>query len=60
MADYVVHGLDTNVLLRYVLEDDEKQFARASRLIEDELTPRQPGHCRGARDAPSDPNATRA
>ena len=35
-------GLDTNVLVRYVMQDDPKQSARASRLIES-LTPEAPG-----------------
>ncbi|MGB6450765.1 MAG: type II toxin-antitoxin system VapC family toxin [Steroidobacteraceae bacterium] len=35
-------GLDTNVLVRYVMQDDPKQSAKASRLIES-LTPDAPG-----------------
>lgn len=35
-------GLDTNVLVRYVAQDDAKQSAKASKLIES-LTPSNPG-----------------
>jgi predicted nucleic-acid-binding protein len=35
-------GLDTNVLVRYVMQDDPKQSQKASRLIES-LTPDTPG-----------------
>ena len=35
-------GLDTNVLVRYVMQDDPKQSQKASRLIES-LTPETPG-----------------
>lgn len=35
-------GLDTNVLVRYVMQDDPKQSRKASRLIES-LTPEAPG-----------------
>ena len=35
-------GLDTNVLVRYVMQDDPKQSEKASRLIES-LTPEAPG-----------------
>jgi len=35
-------GLDTNVLVRYIAQDDAKQFAKASKLIES-LTPSAPG-----------------
>lgn len=35
-------GLDTNVLVRYVMQDDPKQSAKASRLIES-LTAEAPG-----------------
>jgi predicted nucleic-acid-binding protein len=35
-------GLDTNVLVRYVMQDDPKQSQKASRLIES-LTPDAPG-----------------
>lgn len=36
-------GLDTNVLVRYLTQDDPKQSALASRLIEKDLTATQPG-----------------
>lgn len=36
-------GLDTNVLVRYLAQDDAKQSAQATRLIES-LTPQQPGY----------------
>lgn len=36
-------GLDSNVLVRYLAQDDVAQAARASRLIERELTERSPG-----------------
>jgi predicted nucleic-acid-binding protein len=35
-------GLDTNVLVRYIMQDDAKQSPKATRLIES-LTPEQPG-----------------
>ncbi len=35
-------GLDTNVLVRYIMQDDAKQSAKATALIES-LTPDQPG-----------------
>lgn len=35
-------GLDTNVLVRYIMQDDRKQAALATQLIES-LTPEQPG-----------------
>lgn len=35
-------GLDTNVLVRYVMQDDPRQSPRATRLI-DSLTPEAPG-----------------
>jgi len=38
-----VIGLDTNVLVRYLAQDDKSQSASASRLIEKELTPENPG-----------------
>jgi len=37
-----VIGLDTNVLVRYVMQDDPRQSPRATRLIE-ALTPDEPG-----------------
>ena len=36
-------GLDTNVLARYLTQDDVRQAALASRLIENELTIARPG-----------------
>ena len=36
-------GLDTNVLVRYLAEDDATQSAAATRLIEQELTSAEPG-----------------
>ena len=36
-------GLDTNVLLRYLLADEPEQHAAATALIEDRLTPEAPG-----------------
>ena len=37
-------GLDTNVLVRYLTQDDRKQSAKANALIEDELTAQAPGY----------------
>ena len=36
-------GLDTNVLVRYLAQDEPKQAARATRLIEEELSVSEPG-----------------
>jgi predicted nucleic-acid-binding protein len=36
-------GLDTNVLVRYLAQDDKAQAARATRFIETRLTERAPG-----------------
>ena len=36
-------GLDTNVLLRYLMQDDPRQSAQATKLIEDRLTIAEPG-----------------
>ena len=36
-------GLDTNVVVRYLAQDDPKQSAAATKLFEDVLTPEQPG-----------------
>ena len=36
-------GLDTNVLVRYLAQDDAKQAAQATRLIEKELSATNPG-----------------
>jgi len=35
-------GLDTNVLVRYIMQDDPRQAAKANRLV-DGLTPEAPG-----------------
>ena len=37
-------GLDTNVLVRYLAQDDRSQSARATRLIERELSEGEPAH----------------
>lgn len=36
-------GVDTNVLVRYIMQDDPRQSPKASRLIEG-LTPQEPGY----------------
>jgi len=36
-------GLDTNVLVRYIVRDDKKQTAAATRLIEKQCTEETPG-----------------
>ena len=36
-------GLDTNVLVRYLAQDEPKQAVRATRLIEEELSVAEPG-----------------
>ncbi len=36
-------GLDTNVLIRYIVRDDQRQAAAATRLIESRCTPDDPG-----------------
>ena len=36
-------GLDTNVLVRYLAQDEPAQSARATRLIERQLSEREPG-----------------
>ena len=36
-------GLDTNVLLRYLTQDDEKHSARATEIIEGRLSEQEPG-----------------
>jgi predicted nucleic-acid-binding protein len=38
-----VIGLDSNVLVRYVAQDEPRQAARATRLLESELTVEMPG-----------------
>lgn len=37
-------GLDTNVLARYIVQDDPEQAERATALIETRCTREQPGH----------------
>jgi len=37
-------GIDSNVLVRYLAQDDPLQSARATRLIEQELNERAPGY----------------
>jgi predicted nucleic-acid-binding protein len=37
-------GLDTNVLLRYLLQDDPKQTARVNEIFERQLTSLNPGY----------------
>ena len=36
-------GLDTNVLLRYIVQDDPKQSPRATEIVERGLTEQEPG-----------------
>jgi predicted nucleic-acid-binding protein len=36
-------GLDTNVVLRYLLQDDPKQTSQVNRIIDRELSPDDPG-----------------
>ncbi len=36
-------GLDTNVLVRYITQDEPRQASRATRLIEQRCTPEAPG-----------------
>ena len=36
-------GLDTNVLVRYLVQDDPAQSARANQLMENELSEEEPG-----------------
>lgn len=36
-------GLDTNILVRYLTQDDKAQSARAAHVIEQVLTPENPG-----------------
>jgi predicted nucleic-acid-binding protein len=36
-------GLDTNVLLRYIVQDDPVQTPRASEILEEQLTEQEPG-----------------
>ena len=37
-------ALDTNVIVRYITQDDSKQAAKANKLIEKKLTARKPGY----------------
>lgn len=37
-------GLDTNVLVRYIVRDDDQQTDAATRLIESQCTAENPGH----------------
>ena len=36
-------GLDTNIVLRYLLQDDAKQTAQVNHIVEEELGPHNPG-----------------
>ena len=36
-------GLDTNILIRYVTQDDPVQAAKATEIIEQQLSPSEPG-----------------
>jgi predicted nucleic-acid-binding protein len=38
-----VRGVDTNILVRYILADDPGQFRAAARFIEHECSPQEPG-----------------
>ena len=38
-----MHGLDTNILIRYLTRDDLLQFRKATEIIERRLTPDEPG-----------------
>ena len=40
-------GLDTNVIVRYLVQDDPAQSAAATHFIEQSLTPEQPGYITG-------------
>ncbi len=37
-------ALDTNVLVRYLAQDDARQSAAATRLVEQTLSPADPGY----------------
>ena len=37
-------GIDTNILVRYIVQDDKAQAAKATRLIESKCTARSPGY----------------
>ncbi len=38
-----MHGLDTNVLIRYLTQDDPVQSRKATEIVERRLTPERPG-----------------
>lgn len=38
-----MRGVDTNILVRYIVADDPAQFRAATRFIEHECSPREPG-----------------
>ncbi len=38
-----MRGLDSNILVRYILADDPAQFRAAARFIEHECSPQEPG-----------------
>jgi predicted nucleic-acid-binding protein len=42
-----VIGLDTNVIVRYLVQDDPKQSAAATRFIERSISPESPGYITG-------------
>ena len=41
----IMIGLDTNVLVRYIVQDDSEQSEAATRLIESMCTADTPGGC---------------
>ena len=43
MISTAMIGLDTNVLIRYLTQDDPVQSAKATEIIERRLTPKNPG-----------------
>ena len=43
MSEPSARGLDTNVLVRYLVGDDPDQYEHARALVEDRLTPEAPG-----------------
>lgn len=42
-TDHGARGLDTNVLVRYIMQDDPEQYEHARAFIEDDLTADAPG-----------------
>ncbi len=36
-------GLDTNIVLRYLLQDEPEQTAQVNHIVEDDLSPQNPG-----------------